>query len=275
VALEHGATVLAIELSRQRSLAEAELRVRRDLVEELLSGTDEESALGRARALGYDLERQHRVVVVECTDTTRDADAVFHAVRRAAAGTGAGSLLVARGSAVVVLADADVDWAGFRDAVRAEVGAGRCRVGVGGACERPADFPRSFNEAQLALKMQDASGGSDQVIVFDQLGVYRILAGVEDASSIERFVDDWLGSLLAYDTKKRSELVPTLSRYLECGGSYDATAQALAVHRSTLKYRLQRIREISGHDLSDPDSVFNLQLATRAWSTLLALRGTA
>ncbi len=57
IAIEHGATVLAMELARLRSLAEAELRVRRDLVEELLAGTDEESALGRAQALGYDLER--------------------------------------------------------------------------------------------------------------------------------------------------------------------------------------------------------------------------
>jgi DNA-binding PucR family transcriptional regulator len=44
------------------------------------------------------------------------------------------------------------------------------------------------------------------------------------------------------------------------------------VHRSTLKYRLQRIKEISGHDLGDPDTSFNLQLATRAWRTLAALR---
>jgi sugar diacid utilization regulator len=274
VALEHGATVLAVELARQRSLAEAELRVRRDLVEELLSGVDEAGALGRARALGYDLERTHRVVVVECGETRRGADAVFHAVRRAAAAMGAGSLLVARGGAVVVLADADVSWADFRTAVQTEVGGGRCRVGVGGACDRPADFPRSLREAQLALSMQETSGGADQASVFDQLGVYRVLAGVEDRSSVERFVDDWLGALLAYDAKKKSELAPTLARYLECGGSYDATAHALAIHRSTLKYRLQRIREISGHDLGDPDTLFNLQLASRAWSTLLALRRT-
>jgi DNA-binding PucR family transcriptional regulator len=63
-----------------------------------------------------------------------------------------------------------------------------------------------------------------------------------------------------------------LSQYLECGGGYDATAAALSVHRSTLKYRLQRIREISGHDLADPDTDFNLQLATRAWRTLQTLR---
>jgi DNA-binding PucR family transcriptional regulator len=64
-----------------------------------------------------------------------------------------------------------------------------------------------------------------------------------------------------------------LRTYLERGGSYDATAAALSMHRSTLKYRLQRIKEISGHDLSDADTRFNLQLATRAWYTLCALEG--
>ena len=44
------------------------------------------------------------------------------------------------------------------------------------------------------------------------------------------------------------------------------------VHRSTLKYRLRRIREVSGYDLGVPDTQFNLQLATRAWRTLQALR---
>lgn len=49
-------------------------------------------------------------------------------------------------------------------------------------------------------------------------------------------------------------------------------ARALNVHRSTLKYRIQRIKEISGCDLTDPDTVFNLQLSTRAWPTLAGLR---
>jgi DNA-binding PucR family transcriptional regulator len=78
--------------------------------------------------------------------------------------------------------------------------------------------------------------------------------------------------LLDYDSRKRSELVLTLSRYLECGYSYDGTAAALSVARSTLKYRLQRIRDLTGHDLACPDTRFNLQLATRAWQTLAALR---
>ena len=272
IALEHGATVLAMELARLRSLAEAELRLRRDLVEELLAGTDEESALARAQALGYDLERRHRVVVVEGRGRTDDEDAFFHGVRRAARNTGVGVMQVARRGAVVVLCDADVSWERFRAVVLTELGGGRCRVGVGGLCERPGDFPRSYREARLALKILDAAGGDDRATCYEDLGVYQILCETEDPATVERFVRQWLGSLIDYDSRKHAELVPTLSQYLECGGSYDATAAALSVHRNTLKYRLQRIREISGHNLANPATNFNLHLATLAWQTLQSLR---
>jgi DNA-binding PucR family transcriptional regulator len=122
--------------------------------------------------------------------------------------------------------------------------------------------------------MGDASGDVGRVTTFDDLGVFRLFAEVEETASVERFVRTWLGPLLDYDARKPADLVLTLSRFLELGQAYDATSQALAIHRSTLKYRLQRIREISQRDLSDPDTQFNFQLATRAWQTLLALRGT-
>jgi len=180
--------------------------------------------------------------------------------------------MVARGGAVVVLSDTDGSWEVFRQAVLSGLGGGRCRVGVGGRCERPQDFPRSYREASFALRLQERSNGADQVTSFEALGVYGILSGMDDITGVERFVRSWLGDLLEYDARKHSDLVATLTSYVECGGNYDATASALAVHRSTLKYRLQRIREISGHDLSEADARFNLQLATRAWATLTAMR---
>jgi sugar diacid utilization regulator len=275
VALEHGATVLAMELARLRSLAETELRLRRDLVEELLSGTDLEGALARAQALGYDLERDHRVVVVEGRGRTEDEELFFHAVRRAARDHGAGSLIVARGESVVVLAESEPRWDAFRETILAELGRGRCRVGVGGLCRTPADFPRSHREAQIALKLQRTTQGQEGTTVFDDLGVYRVLGELGDTATapvMERFVRDWLGPLIDYDAHKGSELVPTLCRYFDCGGNYDATAEALAIGRSTFKYRLRRIRELLTHDLSDPEVNFNLQLATRAWHVSQALR---
>jgi DNA-binding PucR family transcriptional regulator len=89
---------------------------------------------------------------------------------------------------------------------------------------------------------------------------------------MERFVREWLGALLNYDAIHGTQLVLTLREYLECGGSYDSSARALSVHRSTLKYRLKRIRDVSGHDLGIPDTQFNLQLATRVWQTLQTMR---
>jgi sugar diacid utilization regulator len=271
VALEHGLTVLGMELARLRSLAESELRVRRDLVEELLAGTDEDSALRRAQALRYDLERPHRVVVVDGDNRDQDDETFLHAVRRAARDQPVGSLLVRRGNQVVVLAHQEADWDEFRAAILAGMHGGRCRVGVGQRCATVGEIPISLRQAESALRVQLAAGREDRATCYEDLGVFQLLAEIEDPTVTEAFARRWLSSLLDYDERRGSELVSTLGRYLECGGNYDATAEALFIHRSTLKYRLQRIREITGYDLNHPDTRFNLQLACRAWGTLQAL----
>ncbi|MCU1430518.1 MAG: transcriptional regulator, CdaR family [Actinomycetia bacterium] len=272
IALEHGATVLAMELARLRTIAETELRLGRDLVEELLAGIDEEQTVSHAQALGYDLWRPHRVVIAECTSERIDGEAFFNAVRRAARDLGVGSLLASRNGSVVVLSDADGNWEEFRSMLDGGSKPTDVRVGVGSGCDEPSEFPRSYREAQLALHLQESSGAGGQATTFDELGVYRILAEARDLAGVEAFVQSWLGALIDYDTKKGSELVHTLDVYLEHGGNYDASARALNTHRNTLKYRLQRIREISSRDLNNADTQFNLQLATRALRTLDALR---
>lgn len=70
---------------------------------------------------------------------------------------------------------------------------------------------------------------------------------------------------MSYDDGDGTDLVPTLATYLDLGGRYVDTARALSVHRNTLRYRLDRITEISGHDLADVDTKLNLHLALRAW----------
>jgi sugar diacid utilization regulator len=272
-AVQYAGTVLAMELVRLSAIAETELRLRRDLVDELLAGTaDEASALARAESLGYDLERPHRVIVVEGRPDTHD-ESLFHAVRRAARDAGVGTLLAVHRGSVVLLADTDRPWETFRSAVGRELRGGRCRVGVGSLCDRLTELPRSHREAVFALRLQTFSGGGDQTTVFEEVGVYRLLAGVGDLEEVERFVRAWLGELLDYDAdREASDLVTTLGRYLDSGGNYGDTCRGLAVHRNTLKYRLHRIREISGHDLNSPEERFHLQLAVRAWRTMQAMR---
>ena len=98
---------------------------------------------------------------------------------------------------------------------------------------------------------------------FGDLGLYRILDRTGESQEVQDFVMEWLGPLLSYDREKKADLVITLTRYLDCGGNYDATAESLTIHRSTLRYRLGRIRDISGRDLQDVEDRLNLHLATR------------
>jgi hypothetical protein len=274
VALEHAATLLAPDLARRRSVADTELRLRVDLVDELLAGRNLHGIIDRFRAMGYDLDRPHHVVVLAVTIRPGDGAVSFQAVRRAARDTAVGSLLVARDGRLAVLAESVVDWETFRSAVVAELGpGGACRAGVGGLCSQPADFARSYREANVALNVQIGVGAREQVAGFDDLGAYGLLAGSSDVRSLDRFIERWLGALRDHDDSKGAELVRTLSVYLECGGNYNDTARRLSIHRSSVRYRLGQIRRITGYDLADADTRFNLQLATRAWSTVLAMRG--
>jgi sugar diacid utilization regulator len=274
MAIEHGATVLAVELARLRGLADTELRVRRELVQDLLTGTDDRSAYLRAEALDYDLGPPHQVAVLEVTDRFPADEDVLLAARRGLRQQHLPALLGTLAGAVVIVAPGgDTDWEALRLATVAQLDGGGARLGVGEPYPRPSLLPRSLREAQLALRLQKASSAAERTSAFADLDVLRMLASVQDLGDVEGYVAKWLGVLADYDGRKHTQLVRTLTQYLQHGGGYEASSCALSVHRSTLKYRLQRIRELTGFDLTDPETRFNLELATRAWVTLQALRG--
>jgi len=262
-----------VELAHLRSLAEAELRLRLDLVDDLLSGTDDDSALLRSTALGHDLGPPHHAVVVEWTGGVAE-EAVARAVGQAAMRVlETGSLLARRAGGMVLLAPWPESWGQqhrwdeLHRSVATALRSGEVSIGVGRTCAKPSELPRSYAEAVRALRIRQSSAAPCGVTTFDQLGIYRLLAGDGDGE-VDLFVREWLGPLLDYDVSNRSDLVTTLWQYYECGGNYDATAAALTIHRSTLRYRLRRIRELTGRDLGAVDSKLNLHVATRAWQVL-------
>ena len=226
VALEHGATVLAMELARLQSVADTELRLGRDLVEELLAHDDETAAISRARAMGYDLDRQHQVaVVVEHPPQPREPDDRFHAVRRAALAANVGTLLVPRGDAVVVLGRDQPDWAAFHRQLVSSWASGRVSASAHPVTTWPGSPARTTRRGWRCGCATPVR--RSPVLFYEQLGSYRLLAEISDLGAIDRFVDEWLGPLIAHDERHGADLVRTLMSYLECRGSYDATAAAL------------------------------------------------
>jgi sugar diacid utilization regulator len=267
-ALEQAAAALGLELAHLRDLAEAETRLRDDLVNDLLSGVDEVRAFPRAEAVGHDLHDAHQVLVVRWPG----AEGLLDIVGRAAATLGVRCLLGQLADAVVLVATSPTPVQDLYDLLRRELGTTRGAVGVGGVANSPADLPRSFQEASRALEIRRDSRSSDGVVFFDELGLYRILLTGHDGVEIEGYIREWLGPLLDYDRRHHTELTNTLFQYLECGGNYSFTAESLVIHRSTLRYRLRRIRDIGDIDLNSVDSRLNLHVATRAWHMLTAQR---
>ncbi|MFJ4057646.1 PucR family transcriptional regulator [Streptomyces albogriseolus] len=267
-ALDHAQRLLAQELLHMRELTEVELRLRRQLIDDLLEGTDETSAYARAEALGHDLQRTHYVVVVHWPGNAAD-DSFTRAVEHATATTAARPLIARRGDRVVLLTEARPDHDAVHAALAHELGRPDGAIGVSTRCDSPDGVPRCYQEALRALEVRQNSRQRSGTTFFDDLGLYRILGPGNDLRELEGFVREWLGQLLDYDAEHDTELVETLSHYFDCGGNYDEAAAALTVHRSTLRYRLQRIREISDHDLADVDTRLNLQVATRVWKIIL------
>ncbi|MET9897382.1 helix-turn-helix domain-containing protein [Streptomyces sp. NPDC006446] len=268
LALEHAAASLAPELAHLRNLAEVELRLHRELVDDLLAGTDEASAYARSEAVGHDLHRSHYIVVVQWPNRTAD-DSFAQTVGRAASGVGMRSLLTRRSDHVVLVADDRPHARALYEALARETGTRSGTIGVSAPCDSLDDIPHHYEEAQRAMEVRRHSRERYGTTFFDELGLYRILGPGNDYRELETFVQEWLGQLIDYDSRHHTAMVETLSRYFDCGGNYDETAESLAIHRSTLRYRLQRIRDISGNDLANVEDRLNLQVATRVWKIVL------
>ncbi|MFD4554622.1 PucR family transcriptional regulator [Streptomyces sp. NPDC058469] len=270
-ALDHAQRSLAQELMHMRELTEVELRLRRQLIDDLLEGTDETSAYARAEAVGHDLQRTHYVVVVHWPGNAANSS-FTRAVEQATATSATRPLITRRGDRMVLLTESRPDDDAVYTALAHELGTPDGAIGVSTRCDSPDGVPRCYQEALRALEVRQNSRQRSGTTFFDDLGLYRILGPGNDLRELEGFVREWLGQLIDYDAGHDTELVETLSRYFDCGGNYDDAAAALTVHRSTLRYRLQRIREISDRDLADVDTRLNLQVATRVWKIILGGR---
>ena len=267
VILEQAASAAVLELYRRRSVTDAELRMWRELALELLFGTDEDRARAHADALGYNVASSNRVVLLEAALPLSRLAAIARATVSVLGGT---PLVTRYGRHIAVIMPSDGDLTAFGDTIETEIGSHEWRAGV----SPPADglkLSDALREAEVALGIAQQLG-TRGVTRFDDLGIYRLLLVGGDSAEMDAFVERWLGVLIDHDRRRKSQLVRTLSEYLEGGGSLDRAAAALSIHRSTLKYRLDRVASLLDVDLQSADVRFNLMLAIRIVTTERALR---
>jgi hypothetical protein len=174
------------------------------------------------------------------------------------------------------------------DSVLRELQAGLpgCTFAVGRSriAEDPADLPRAASEALLAANVAEggsaavggggsatAAGGQEGgALAFEQTGAYRLLLSTmsENPRELQRFYAETVEPLVAYDEQYETDLVRTLESFLDADGNVAGTAQRLFTHRHTIYYRLERVRELSGLDVSSSDGREKLSLGLKAMRVL-------
>ncbi len=142
-----------------------------------------------------------------------------------------------------------------------------------------ADLPRAGNEALLAANVAEGDATGEEgprVMAFDDTGAYRLLLSAmsEDPAELQRFYAETIEPLVAYDEQYETDLVITVEAFLDADGNVAGTAQRLFTHRHTIRYRLERVRELSGLDVGSTDGREKLSLGLKAMRVLgIATRG--
>jgi DNA-binding PucR family transcriptional regulator len=132
----------------------------------------------------------------------------------------------------------------------------------------PVDLHRAAHEALLAANV--AEGDERVVLAFEETGAYRLLLASmsEHPDELRRFYADTLEKVVAYDEQYETDLVTTLETFLEANGNVAGTAQRLYTHRHTVRYRLERVRELTGLDVASSDGREKLSLGLKAMRVL-------
>jgi DNA-binding PucR family transcriptional regulator len=127
---------------------------------------------------------------------------------------------------------------------------------------------RAGAEALLAANVAEARGAPR--LSFEETGAYRLLlpAMSEDPAELQRFHEETVAPLVDYDGQYETELVHTLESFLEADGNVAKTAEKLFTHRHTVRYRLDRVRELSGLDVGSTDGRERLSLGLKAMRVL-------
>ncbi|MGP0053745.1 MAG: PucR family transcriptional regulator [Solirubrobacteraceae bacterium] len=285
-------TLIASEVERVRAPERASEEAATAFQRAALGGgiEDRDDLIARGKELGTDLSGGASVAAVRAharnpteDDWRRRLLAVAaRGARSIASGSIASSIEPDGGEVVLLIPDGDGET-GRRvsGAVLRELESGLAgfafALGRSRRVEDPLDLRRAFDEALLALNVVE--GDSERAeLAYEETGTYQLLLPyMSNPAELKRFYNETVRPLVAYDEQYETDLLGTLATFLDCDANVNATASRLITHRHTIRYRFERVRELTGLDVSSTDGREKLSLGLKAMRVLgiAAPRGPA
>jgi PucR family transcriptional regulator, purine catabolism regulatory protein len=280
LALDQAAIAAALEIGRQTAIRQVEWRLQNDLLEDLFkSGKATGPLEDRAQRMGWDLRHKRSVMLVswdevEITAQSRRQLETF--VHRFICAWRPESLVLPRESEILILPylpeasdptaametlqglaqDLLKVWPHYLETISIV-------IAIGGVQPSSKEIVNSYREAQRALAMRRRLGLRYPVVTFQDVRIFSLLERhLDDEEAIALF-QRTIGPLIEYDAKHQTEWVRTAEVYFDCNYRLQQTADQLLIHPSSLKYRLQRIRDLLGRDPFFDKDHLDYYLATK------------
>lgn len=284
-----------LEHAREHVLTETEARLRGDLVEELVSGeaVSRESLVRRARHLGADLSRGAVAILGALQDPhtegrlvsdPRLARRVMQQARATIDLHVARSLVDWRDGRLMILLPPPPGVDGREEAEEQALTLAKrllaataqtvpglaLTLALSRYTAEPERLGAALDEAILALSIGERLGRMGEVVTFEETGTYKLLFQIfaDRPEELATFYEQTIAPLVRYDEQYQTDLVATLSTYLGNDCNLAATAGTLYTHRHTVRYRLDRIAELSGLDIGRTDDREKLSLGLKAMRLL-------
>ncbi|HEX5497264.1 MAG TPA: GAF domain-containing protein [Mycobacteriales bacterium] len=271
LALERAALVMALTLLNERSLVEAEHRMRGELLDDLLTTPHRDSAGLRRRALlmGVDIDRGNAVLVARPRDIDRRRVAATEAAAVAVEHAG---LSGDHGGNIVLLLPAPADLGSTARSIASRLSQATGSPVTVGASRSPGPDPgglaQAHRDAARCLEVLLTLDRDGEAASFAELGIYGVLLSGSDRAEYERFVRRVIGPVLDYDEQRGSELTDTLFTYFQCDTNLRRTSAAMYLHVNTLYQRLDRIDQLLGQRWRHGDDALQVHLAVKLHSIL-------
>lgn len=293
IAIEHGTTVAALKMMEMRSITVAEERFRNEILEGLLSSTldERERAIQMSNDLGNRLVPPYVVILVgpDYPDGTtltkaqsiekRNIDSSLHLSGRYIRAVEPDASFWYQGPRLVIffpfpkskLAESrsflNEELQTICERIRIENAPYTVSMGISPAVFGLDDFRLAYECARQSLVIGSSlqTQNTGRVTHYEDLGLFRIVSIAESRTSLERFCYDAIGPLLAYDRENDAELSSTLRTFLEQNQNSTKTAKLLFIHYNTLRYRLERIKDILGDVLENPQQRLEIELALQLY----------
>ncbi len=294
--LEHTATIAALEMAQDRVRFETEVRLKGDFVDDVTSGGAgaDDSLLRRGAFLGCDLGQGASVILLgvdefdglitqkglDQEELDRRVELLFSQCSRLVSSSEPSSLASLKSGHIVIFVcgKRGHDVAALKKLATSLQALGRTAgglsvsAGIGGFASKAAQMERGYQEALVALKVGRKLNGPGSVLHFEDVGTYRLLLDIweRDPDEIRNLYEQTIAPVDRYDVANGTQLTLTLSVFFANNENLTQTAAELYAHRHTIRYRLEKIADISGLSVFQTEHKERLGLGLKARSLLMS-----